>query len=122
MTEEKNIIHIEIKINAHYLTAIRVGAVIGGAIGFLCGGVEGFQFVYGGEISHLVTHLVRPEIPIPFLFGRLPFTGVGLWLPREVAGAVVGGVLGAIGGAVIGASISCGLRALYDRTRFSLRK
>jgi hypothetical protein len=121
MTEEKNIVHIEIKINAHYITAIRVGAVIGGAIGLLCGGVEGFQFVYGSEISHLVTHYVRPEIPIPFFFPTWPSIG-GLSLPREVAGAVVGGVLGAIGGAVIGASVSCGLRALYDRTRFSLSK
>jgi hypothetical protein len=114
MTEEHNV--MKIGIDANYITAIRIGAVVGGAIGFLYGGVEGFQFIYGHEIFHPITDFIRDELPVYF-FGIWFATRVNLSLASDIAGFAVGGVLGAIGGAVIGATISSGLRVLYDMAR-----
>jgi uncharacterized membrane protein len=114
MTEETNV--ITRKIDAHYITAIIIGAWVGAAIGLLYGGVAGFQFIYGHEIFHPITDLIGDELPIYF-FGIWFATRVSLPLASDIAGAAAGGVLGAIGGAVIGAAISFGLRVLYDMAR-----
>jgi hypothetical protein len=104
-----------------YRTAIKIGMIVGGAVGLLYGGVEGLEFANRHEIYHPITDVIRDDFPIYF-FPVWVMAKETLSVFSDIINVNAGAFLGAIGGGFMGGAVGLCGRTFYDMTRIVLKK